>query len=158
MRNSFAFLISSLAAAALMTGCAPHAGAPVPENVDMQSAKKLRMPIVIYHVGVQNDENGMSRPVVYFVNTSDKPVDMATFYVQGKTKEGNTVTLWADDYEKVSPGKTSRKGVLGGSWNNTVVECVEIKKAGIHINGEDIRFSEDNINQLFQDQSINRCE
>ena len=158
MRKSFAFLMSSITAVGLLTGCAQHAGAPAPEKVDMEGAKKLRMPIVIYYVGVQHNENGMSRPVVYFVNTSSKPVDLATFYVAGKTKDGRTVTLWADDYEKVAPGKPSSNGVLGGGWSDTAVECVEIKQAGLHINGVDYRFSEENINQLFQDQTINRCE
>jgi len=157
MRKSFAFLISSLAAAALMTGCAQHSGAPAAEHVDMQSAKKLKMPVVIYSVGVQNDENGISRPVVYFVNTSDKPVILATFFVEGKTKDGQSVTLWADDYEKVAPGKSSTKGVLGGSWSNMGVDCIEIRQVGIHIDGHDMRYSHENINQLFQDPSINKC-
>jgi len=157
MRKSFAFLIASIATA-LVTGCAQHGSAPVPEKVDMESAKKLKMPVVIYHVGVQTSENGTSRPVVYFVNTSDKPVDLATFYVTGKTKEGKSVSLWADDYEKVLPGKPSSNGVLGGAWGNTAVECIEVKQAGLHIDGVDYRFSEENINQLFQDPSINRCE
>ena len=158
MRKSFVFLITSVAVAALLAGCAQHSGAPAPKQVDIEGAKKLRMPVVIYHVGVQTSENGTSRPVVYFVNTSDKPVDLATFYVTGKTKEGNIVSLWADDYERVPPGRPSSNGVLGGAWSNTAVECIEIKQAGLHIDGVDYRFSEENINQLFQDPSINRCE
>ena len=157
MQRPFAFLIASVTAAGLLTGCAQHGGAPAPEKIDMESAKKLRMPIVIYHVGVQQGEDGTSRPVVYFVNSSDRPVDLATFYVTGKTKDGQTVTLWADDYEKVVPGKPSNNGVLGGSWRGAAVECVEIKKADIHIDGIDYRYSEENIEQLFQDPSINRC-
>jgi hypothetical protein len=158
MRKSFAFLISSMAAAVLMTGCAKPSGAPAPENVDMQSAKKLKMPIVIYSVGVQKDERGMSRPVVYYVNTSPKPINLATFLFEGKTAEGGSVMLWADDYEKVSPGKTSQKGILGGRWNRADIECAEIKQAGLQINGDSYRFNEDNIHQLFQDPSINTCE
>jgi hypothetical protein len=159
MRKSFAFLISSIAVAGMMTGCAQHAGAPMPENVDVQAAKKLKMPIVIYNVGVKYDETkGTSRPVVYFVNTSSTPVSLATFYVSGKTSDGKSVTLWADDYEKVAPGKTSQNGVLGAQWNSMKVECVEIKEAGLQINGKNHRFSEGNINQLFLDPSINVCK
>jgi hypothetical protein len=158
MGKSFALLISLLAAAALMTGCAQVGGAPSPEKVDMQSAKKLKMPIVIYHVGVEHGKDGSSRPVVYFVNSSGKPVDLATFFVQGTTADGKTVTLWADDYEKVAPGDASKNGVLGGKWNNTDVKCISIKQAGLHINGKDTRYSEQNINQLFQDPSINSCK
>lgn len=158
MRTSFAFLITSIAAAALMTGCAKQVAAPAADNVDIQKAKKLKMPVVIYNVGVKKDERGMRRPVVYFLNTSSKPVTMATFYVQGVTADGKTVTLWADDYEKVPPGKTSKKGMLGGGWSNADVTCVEIRKAGLHINEVDYRFTEDNIAQLFLDQTLNHCK
>ena len=157
MRRSLLFLIASLGAAVLMTGCAQQSSVPAPD-IDVQSAKKLKMPIVIYQVGVQNDEDGFSRPVVYFVNTSDKPVDLVTFLVEGRTEAGENVTLWADDYEKVSPGKTSQNGVLGGGWSGMKIRCVSIRQAGIHIGGEDRRFTEENINQLFQDPSINTCE
>ncbi|MEJ2468458.1 MAG: hypothetical protein P8Y51_05200 [Campylobacterales bacterium] len=158
MRKSFAFLISSMAAAVLMTGCAKPSGTPVPENVDMQSAKKLKMPIVIYSVGVQKDERGMSRPVVYYVNTSPRPINLATFLLEGKTSEGESIMLWADGYEKVSPDKSCQRGMLGGRWNRADIECVEIKQAGLQINGSYYRFTEENINQLFQDPSINTCE
>jgi hypothetical protein len=158
MRKSFAFLISSLAAAALMTGCAKQAGVPSQESVDLEAAKKLKMPIVIYNVGVKKDENGMSRPVVYFVNASAKPVNIATYFVKGYTKDGKTVTLWADDYEKVPPGKSSKNGMLGGGWKNADVTCVEIVQAEMHIDGKSQRFSHENIMQLFQDPSINHCQ
>jgi len=158
MRKSLALLITSIAAAALMTGCAQHSGAPSAEKVDMEAAKKLRMPIVIYHVSVKNDDNGISRPVVYFVNTSATPVNLATFYVKGQTADGASVTLWADDYEKVPPGKPSVNGTLGGSWVSENVTCIEILEAGLHVDGNTYRFSEENINQLFLDPSINHCE
>lgn len=158
MRKSFAFLITSIATAALMTGCAKQAGAPAPETVDMEVAKDLKMPVVIYHVGVKKDDAGMSRPVVYFVNTSAKPVILATFFVEGVTKDGRTLSLWADDYEKVPPGKTSQNGMLGGGWSGEEITCVEIKQAGLEIDGVNHRFSEESVKQLFQDQSINHCK
>ncbi|WP_345986403.1 hypothetical protein WCX49_04585 [Sulfurimonas sp. HSL-1656] len=160
MRRGFAFLISSVAAAALMTGCAKLntlTNVLVPSHVDLESAKKMKMPVVIYDVDVETDDKGDSRPVVYFVNASPKPVDMATFYVEGITEDGKTVTLWADDYERVAPDKSSQKGVLGGKWSKTNVKCIEIKKAGFHIDGVDYRFIEENINQLFQNPSLNEC-
>ncbi|MHC3994119.1 hypothetical protein ACXWTF_04775 [Thiomicrolovo sp. ZZH C-3] len=152
--------MSSVAAAGLMTGCAKLntlTNVLVPSHVDMESAKKMKMPVVIYDVDVETDEKGNSHPVVYFVNTSAKPVDMATFYLEGVTEAGQSVTLWADDYERVPPGKSSQKGVLGGQWNNMEVKCIEIKKAGLHIDGVDYRFVEENINQLFQNPSLNEC-
>ena len=160
MRNSFAFLISSFAAASLMTGCAglnKVASVLVPSHVDLESAKKMKMPVVIYKVDVETDKKGDSRPVVYFVNSSPKPVDMATFFLEGTTSDGKAVTLWADDYERVPPGESSQKGVLGGKWAGTTVKCVEIRKAGLHIDGVDYHFSEENINQLFQNPSVNQC-
>jgi len=161
MRRGFAFLISSVAAAGLMTGCAglnKVASVLVPSHVDLQSAKKVKMPVVIYEVSVQTDKEGNSHPVVYFVNASPKPVDMATFFLEGKTADGKTVTLWADDYETVPPDKSSQNGVLGGQWNATKVKCVSIKKAGLHIGGVDYRYEEENVNQLFQNQSVNACK
>ncbi len=161
MRRGFTFLISSVAAAGLMTGCAglnKVASVLVPSHVDLESAKKMKMPVVIYDVNVKTDDKGNSHPVVYFVNSSPKPVDMATFYLEGKTSDGKTVTLWADDYERVPPGESSQKGVLGGQWNGTKVKCVEVKKAGLHIDGVDYRFTEENINQLFQHPSVNECK
>jgi len=161
MRNSFAFLISSFAAAALMTGCSGMntlTNVIVPSHVDLESAKKMKMPVVIYDVDVETDDKGDSRPVVYFVNSSPTPVDMATFYLVGTTDDGKTVTLWADDYERVPPGKSSQNGVLGGKWSKTNVKCVEIKKAGLHIDGVDYRFNEENVNQLFQNPSLNSCK
>lgn len=158
MCKSFAFLISSFAVAAFMTGCAKQANVPSQASVDLEAAKKLRMPIVIYHVGVKKDDNGMSRPVVYFVNASSKPVNIATYQLKGYTKDGKTVTLWADDYEKVPYGKSSKNGMLGGGWKNTDVTCVEVVQAEMHIDDSSKRFSHDNINQLFQDPSINHCK
>lgn len=158
MHKSFAFLISTFAVTALMTGCAKHAGVPSQKNVDLEAAKKLNMPIVIYSVGVKQDENGMSRPVVYFVNASAKPVNIATYFVKGYTKDGKTVTLWADDYEKVPPGKSSKNGMLGGGWKNADVTCVEVVQAEMRINGESQRFGHENVLQLFQDPSINQCK
>lgn len=159
MRKSFAFLISSIVAAGLITGCAPSAaGGPSPSDADMEAAKKLRMPVIIYNVGVQKDEMGMFRPVVYFVNTSAKPVDVATFLIEGHTKDGKTVTLWADDYEKVSPGKSSQNGMLGGGWKDVEITCIELQKADLHIDGTNHRFGEEKINQLFLDQGVNSCD
>lgn len=159
MRKSFAFLISSIVAAGLMTGCASSsAGGPAPSDTDLEAAKKLRMPVIIYTVDVKQDETGMFRPVIYFVNTSAKPVDVATFLVEGHTAEGKTVSLWADDYEKVSPGKTSQNGMLGGGWNGTEIKCIKLRQADLHIDGQNQRFSEENINQLFLDTSVNSCD
>ncbi len=166
MRKTSTLLMASLTAALLFSACSKQPGpsgetamkAPNPDNVDIEAAKKLKMPVVIYYVGVTKDDNGMSRPVVYFVNTSPKPVNIATYYIAGKTADGKTVTLWADDYERVPPGKASAKGMLGGGWKDANVTCVELEQAEMHIDGRSYRFIKDNINQLFQDPSINRCE
>ncbi len=161
MRKSLVILISSLAVSALITGCASKQaapGAPSADSVDLEAAKKLRMPIVIYRLGVKKDENGMSRPVIYFVNASPKPVSVVTFHVAGHTKDGRTLMLWADDYEKVPPGKPSKNGMLGGGWKNAEITCVELKEADIHVGGKSLRFLPENINQLFQDVSLNRCQ
>lgn len=155
MQKSFALLISSVLAAGMMTGCAGLA--PSPDNVDIEAAKKSKTPVVIYHVSVAKEENGMQRPVVYFVNTSPKPLTVATFQVEAHTADGRTALLWADDYETVPPGKASQNGALGSGWKGMDVKCVRLRQAGLEIGGDELKFSEENIAQLFQDASVNEC-
>lgn len=158
MRMSYLFLSLSSAAVVLMSGCAKQAAAPSPEKVNIKAAQETNTPIVIYHVGVSTDEAGNSTPVIYFVNTSTTPVTMATFNVVGHTKDGKSVSLWADDYETVPPGKASQKGTLGGTWKALPVSCVEVRDAGLQVDGSEQRFNHENINWLFQDLSLNHCK
>ncbi len=161
MRRSLQFLIGVAIVAGLTGGCARQAGVPSnvpgPEHVDLKKAKKLKMPVVIYHIAVEKDEGGKSYPVVYFLNTSTKPVTIVTYHVEGHTKSGETVGLWADDYEKVPPGKPSVNGRLGGSWNRTDIDCVTIRRADLEIGGETLKFNEATVAQLFQDPKLNTC-
>lgn len=157
MRKSFLFLISSLMVAGWMTGCSKGPSAPSPEAVDLVAAKKAKVPMIIYNVGVAKEESGMTRPVVYFVNTSPTPISVVTFQVVAHTKDGGTATLWADDYERVPPGKPSMNGKLGGGWKNLDAACIRITRADIQTNGTTFKYTEDNIAQLFQDPTLNRC-
>lgn len=157
MRKSFVFLISSILAAGWMTGCSKGPSAPSPEMVDVAAAKKAKVPMVIYNVSVVKDETGMTRPVIYFINTSPKPITVATYQVEAHSADGKSAMLWADDYETVPPGKTSQNGTLGGGWKGFDAACIHIKRVDIQSMGDTYKFTEDNIAQLFQDPTLNVC-
>lgn len=165
MRGTLSLLTAALAAI-LIGGCAMHSGtaapkaaAAMPSEADMRKAKKLNMPIIIYSLGIEKDKEGKSsRPVVYFVNTSNAPVSLVTFHIKGQSADGSSVTLWADDYEKVTSGHSSQNGAIGGSWARGDIDCIEIVEAGLHVGNNSMRYHPGVINQLFFDPSVNTCK
>lgn len=154
--------MSSIVAAALLSGC----GAKQPEaasmekpkysasDVDIKAAKKMQMPIVIYGIDVVKQESGMTKPALYYVNTSERSVKVSNYHLQPNVGAAQ----WIDDYGVVSPKSAKKNNVLSHGWNDEGVTCVSIKAVNLFVNGQEMKLTHDNINRLFQDQNVNVCK
>lgn len=159
MLKSLVSVIVSAVTMAVVTGCAMQPGIPS-DKVDLQAAKDAKMPIVIYHLEASEPtETGTVKPGIFYVNSSDINIHLVHFLIKPVSSAGSeqSPSMWQDAYKTVGPGKTNG-GFWGSGWKNENIVCIQLEKVEIEMgNGKILKYNQNTVGQLFQDQSVNLC-